>query len=139
MECEVAPTVPICNNANNQELVDSWRAAGKKVILSFGGAGSEQLASYYLHFCFATSVSHSLSLNSDCEVGGSWAGKSLDKGTHCRSALKRSQFSSLIISRNTGDSNNCWDYCFDKTEELSTSLVNIIDNQHFDGIGKPAV
>ena len=31
--------VPICANSNNQALVDSWRAAGKKVILSFGGAG----------------------------------------------------------------------------------------------------
>ena len=38
-QCNVASTVPICNNANNQALVDSWRAAGKKVILSFGGAG----------------------------------------------------------------------------------------------------
>jgi hypothetical protein len=24
---------------NDQALVDTWRAAGKKVILSFGGAG----------------------------------------------------------------------------------------------------
>ena len=38
-QCTVADTVPICDNQNNQELVDSWRAAGKKVILSFGGAG----------------------------------------------------------------------------------------------------
>ena len=35
-QCNIAPTVPICNNGNNQALVDSWRAAGKKVILSFG-------------------------------------------------------------------------------------------------------
>merc|ERR1719253_2225304 len=32
------------------------------------------------------------------------------------------------------DSNNCWDYCFGKEDELSTSLVNIIDSQNFDGI-----
>ena len=38
-QCNIANTVPICNNQNNQALVDSWRAAGKKVILSFGGAG----------------------------------------------------------------------------------------------------
>ena len=49
-QCNIAPTVPICNNGNNQGLVDSWRAAGKKVILSFGGAG----------------------------MGGSWSGTSLD-------------------------------------------------------------
>jgi hypothetical protein len=51
---------------------------GKKVIISFGGAG----------------------------MGGSWS----------------------------GDNNNCWDYCFGKEEELSTSLVNIVNNQKFDGI-----
>ncbi|KAL3779785.1 hypothetical protein ACHAW5_005612 [Stephanodiscus triporus] len=38
-QCAIASTVPICNNLNNQALVDTWRAAGKKVILSFGGAG----------------------------------------------------------------------------------------------------
>ena len=38
-QCNIASTVPICNNINNQDVVDQWRAAGKKVILSFGGAG----------------------------------------------------------------------------------------------------
>jgi hypothetical protein len=38
-QCNIASTVPICENANNQALVDQWRAAGKKVIFSFGGAG----------------------------------------------------------------------------------------------------
>merc|ERR1712194_334306 len=47
--------VPICNNQNNQALVDSWRAAGKKVILSFGGAG----------------------------MGGSWAGDNNDCWDYC--------------------------------------------------------
>ena len=70
--------MPVCNNANNQQLVDHWRSMGKKVILSFGGAG----------------------------MGGSWP----------------------------GDNNNCWDYCFGKEESLATSLVNIVDNQNFDGI-----
>ena len=68
----------ICNNMNNQALVESWRYTGKKVISSFGGAG----------------------------MGGSWF----------------------------GDQNNCWDYCFGKEEALSTSLVNIVDSQNFDGI-----
>jgi hypothetical protein len=39
VQCNVAPALAICNNANNQGLVDNLRAAGKKVILSFGGAG----------------------------------------------------------------------------------------------------
>ena len=34
----------------------------------------------------------------------------------------------------SGDSNNCWDYCFGKEEQISTQLVNIIDSQSFDGI-----
>jgi hypothetical protein len=33
-----------------------------------------------------------------------------------------------------GDQNNCWDYCFGKEEALSTSLVNIVKNQKFDGV-----
>jgi chitinase len=34
----------------------------------------------------------------------------------------------------SGDPNNCWDYCFGREEELSTSLVNIVYNQQLDGI-----
>jgi len=37
--CKIGSPVPVCNNQVNQPLVDSWRAQGKKVILSFGGAG----------------------------------------------------------------------------------------------------
>jgi chitinase len=77
-QCNIASSVPICNNSNNQALVDKWRNMGKKVIFSFGGAG----------------------------MGGSWS----------------------------GDSNNCWDYCFGKEEQLSSSLVDIVKNQNFDGI-----
>merc|ERR1711933_178542 len=54
-QCTIGSPVPICNNQNNQALVDSWRAAGKKVILSFGGAG----------------------------MGGSWAGDVNDCWDYC--------------------------------------------------------
>jgi hypothetical protein len=54
-QCTIGSPVPICNNQNNQALVDSWRAAGKKVILSFGGAG----------------------------MGGSWAGDVNDCWEYC--------------------------------------------------------
>jgi chitinase len=37
--CTIGSPVPVCNNAPNDNLVAEWRAAGKKVILSFGGAG----------------------------------------------------------------------------------------------------
>jgi len=76
-ECNIGTSVPICNGGS-QALVDSWRAAGKKVILSFGGAG----------------------------MGGSWS----------------------------GDSNNCWDDCFGKEDELSDALVSMVQSQNFDGI-----
>ncbi|KAL7548776.1 hypothetical protein ACHAWF_012027 [Thalassiosira exigua] len=38
-ECNVAEEVTVCDESVNQSLVDQWREAGKKVILSFGGAG----------------------------------------------------------------------------------------------------
>jgi len=37
--CTIGAPVPICNNAPNPGLMAAWKAAGKKVILSFGGAG----------------------------------------------------------------------------------------------------
>jgi hypothetical protein len=37
--CTIGAPVPICENRENQKLMDVWHAAGKKVILSFGGAG----------------------------------------------------------------------------------------------------
>ncbi|KAL7533241.1 hypothetical protein ACHAWF_004416, partial [Thalassiosira exigua] len=36
---EQLPAVPTCGNTYRQDLIDSWRAQGKKVILGFGGAG----------------------------------------------------------------------------------------------------
>ena len=36
--CEIA-TPPVCNNAANPGLIKEWQDAGKKVLLSFGGAG----------------------------------------------------------------------------------------------------
>ena len=38
-QCNIGSPVPICNNQNRQDLVDLWRSQGKKVIVSFGGAG----------------------------------------------------------------------------------------------------
>merc|ERR1711915_187953 len=46
---------PVCNNAANPNLIQEWQAAGKKVILSFGGAG----------------------------MGGSWAGDVNDCWEYC--------------------------------------------------------
>jgi len=52
--CEIA-TPPVCNNSPQPELIQKWKNAGKKVILSFGGAG----------------------------MGGSWAGDPNDCWDYC--------------------------------------------------------
>ncbi|GAX28860.1 hypothetical protein FisN_20Lh160 [Fistulifera solaris] len=52
--CEIA-TPPICNNAPNSNLINDLHAKGKKVVLSFGGAG----------------------------MGGSWAGDVNDCWEYC--------------------------------------------------------
>jgi hypothetical protein len=75
--CEIA-TPPICDNAANPDLIQSLHDAGKKVILSFGGAG----------------------------MGGSWA----------------------------GDSNDCWEYCFGREEQVVDRLVQISSELGVDGI-----
>lgn len=77
-QCNVGSVLPVCGNANNQNIINQWRAAGKKVILSFGGAG----------------------------MGGSWA----------------------------GDTNNCWDYCFGKEEQIANRLTSIVKNKMLDGV-----
>lgn len=76
-ECNIDSPVPICSTQTGNEIAN-WKALGKKVILSFGGAG----------------------------MGGSWA----------------------------GDTNNCWDYCFGKEDQLSTALVTMVDEKGYDGI-----
>ena len=41
-QCDTACTIKtplVCDNAKQPELIDKWRAAGKKVLLSFGGGG----------------------------------------------------------------------------------------------------
>lgn len=77
-QCNIGSVLPVCGNVNNQMIINQWRAAGKKVILSFGGAG----------------------------MGGSWS----------------------------GDTNNCWDYCFGKEEQIANRLTSIVKNQMLDGV-----
>jgi hypothetical protein len=52
--CEI-DTPPICGNAARPDLIQKWKGAGKKIILSFGGAG----------------------------MGGSWAGDNNDCWNYC--------------------------------------------------------
>ncbi len=47
--CDIAEP-PICNNSPNPGLVSEWQAAGKKVILSFGGKSFSCYVSNFLLF-----------------------------------------------------------------------------------------
>ncbi len=38
-ECQVSSSLPLCGNQARPDLIDKWRGMGKKVIMSFGGAG----------------------------------------------------------------------------------------------------
>jgi len=75
--CEIMDPV-VCENSARLDLIQKWKSMGKKVILSFGGAG----------------------------MGGSWA----------------------------GDSNNCWDYCFGRENQVVDRLTSIVNTMGFDGI-----
>ena len=37
--CQVPSSLPLCGNQARPDLIDKWRGMGKKVIVSFGGAG----------------------------------------------------------------------------------------------------
>ncbi|KAL7547170.1 hypothetical protein ACHAWF_010489 [Thalassiosira exigua] len=86
-ECNIAPTVPTCENTNRQDLVDSWRAAGKKVLLSFGGAG----------------------------MGGSWSGDPNNCWDYCFG--KEDQLSddlvNIIDKQNFDGIDIDYEYCYD--------------------------
>ncbi len=37
--CQVPSSLPLCDNQARPDLIEKWRGMGKKVIMSFGGAG----------------------------------------------------------------------------------------------------
>jgi hypothetical protein len=38
-QCQVPNSLPLCGNQVRPDLIEKWRGKGKKVIMSFGGAG----------------------------------------------------------------------------------------------------
>jgi len=86
-QCNINPTVPICDNVNNQDLVDSWRAAGKKVILSFGGAG----------------------------MGGSWSGDANNCWDHCfgKEEELSTALTTIVQNQNFDGIDIDYEYCYD--------------------------
>ena len=110
--CTIGASVPICENRENQEFMDVWQAAGKKVILSFGGAGMvstmldgvSRFEKLLMFFVIMNLMRVLLSFY--VFQGGSWA----------------------------GDKNNCWDYCFGKEASVVSQLSTIVEAQGFDGV-----
>jgi len=88
--CNIGSPVPICSNQNNQALVDSWREAGKKVILSFGGAG----------------------------MGGSWDGDVNDCWDYCygKEAHVINQLDNIVRAQNFDGVDIDYEYFYDSNE-----------------------
>ena len=72
--CNIGAPVPVCANQAHPDLVARWRAAGKKVVVSFGGAG----------------------------MGGSWAGDVNDCWDYCfgKETHVVSQLTSIVSAQN---------------------------------------
>ena len=72
--CNIGAPVPVCENQAHPDLVARWRAAGKKVVVSFGGAG----------------------------MGGSWAGDVNDCWDYClgKETHVVSQLTSIVAAQN---------------------------------------
>jgi hypothetical protein len=85
--CNVAPVVPICENQNRQDLVDTWRAQGKKVILSFGGAG----------------------------MGGSWSGDNNNCWDYCfgREETLATSLVNIVKDQRLDGIDIDYEYCYD--------------------------
>ncbi len=40
----------------------------------------------------------------------------------------------LLMLYILGDKNNCWDYCYGREEAISDALIDVVQNQNFDGV-----
>ena len=105
-DCSIGSPVPICGNQVRQDLVDSWRQAGKKVILSFGGAG----------------------------MGGSWAGDVNDCWDYCygKEDSVISQLDTIVRTQNFDGVDIDFEYFYERPEAqhflktITTGLRNTL-------------
>ncbi|KAL3772120.1 hypothetical protein ACHAWO_013525, partial [Cyclotella atomus] len=86
-QCNIADVLPTCGNQNRPDLINEWRNKGKKVILSFGGAG----------------------------MGGSWSGDPNNCWDYCfgkEEALSTSLVN-LVNNHNLDGVDIDYEYCYD--------------------------
>jgi len=110
-ECKIAGDVPLCNNGAKQDLIDEWRAKGKKVILSFGGAG----------------------------MGGSWNGDYNNCWDYCfgREEAVADQLVEIVDAQNFDGIDIDYEYCYDVGDKQAgrcsqrTALYSDIKAQTF--------
>ena len=86
-QCQVPSTLPLCGNQARQDLIDKWRGMGKKVIMSFGGAG----------------------------MGGSWSGDQNNCWDYCfgREDDLSTDLVNIIDSHNLDGIDVDYEYCYD--------------------------
>jgi len=85
--CQVPSSLPLCGNQARPDLIDKWRGMGKKVIVSFGGAG----------------------------MGGSWSGDQNNCWDYCfgREDKLSTDLVSMIDDQNLDGVDIDYEYCYD--------------------------
>ena len=97
---------PTCGNTVRQDLIDKWRAAGKKVILSFGGAG----------------------------MGGSWSGDQNNCWDYCfgKESTIADQLVAIIDDQNLDGIDLDYEYCYDVAGKQSGRCAQRSDTLYSD-------
>jgi len=95
---------PTCGNQVRQDLIDKWRGQGKKVVLSFGGAG----------------------------MGGSWPGDNNNCWDYCfgKEEEVSTQLVSIVQSQNLDGIDLDYEYCYD-TEGTQSGMCTAKDTSLF--------
>jgi len=95
---------PTCGNQVRQDLIDKWQGQGKKVVLSFGGAG----------------------------MGGSWPGDSNNCWDYCfgKEDKVSTQLMSIVQKQNLDGIDLDYEYCYD-TEGTQSGMCTAKDTSLF--------
>ena len=86
-QCKLPGSLPLCGNQARPDLIDKWRKMGKKVIMSFGGAG----------------------------MGGSWSGDNNNCWDYCfgREDRLSNDLVNIVKDQNLDGIDIDYEYCYD--------------------------